>query len=431
MRIPPPGLGIAQLTPVTYRSQDRFQWDRLIAMATRTINKVTWRKSPIVVMTIVSALSAAGCGSGNGPSVQGGGVLIPIFDSIQLNVLTPLCTNCHVGATAPLGLRLDAANSYALLVGRASVQDPALLRVDPGNPNASYLIRKLEGTAATGGQMPLGAPTLAQADIDIIRQWITTGALRTPATVTGPIRVTSLDPLPNSAVPMLPMSVTAIFDRELNATTVDATTFFVERAGGDGSFGDGNEVTISPVSVTVPSVNSRTALFDMSTTTPVEDTYQVTLAGTGAAVLLDLGGNALDGEFTGSFPSGDDAAGGDFVAEFSVVGVQPTLQSIQDNVFTPVCAGCHTGPTSNDVNDLPGGMDLTSLSMSFMSLVGVTSLEDNNFQRVNDGDADASYLIQKLEGTASSGSQMPDGGAPLDQATIDVIRQWITDGAMM
>jgi len=396
-----------------------------------TSNKGMWRKSPVVMMTIFAVLATAGCGSGNGPSIQGGGILLPIFDSIQVNALTPLCTNCHVGATAPLGLRLDAANSYALLVGRASTQQPGLLRVNPGNPNASYLIQKLEGTAATGGQMPLGAPALAQADIDIIRQWITNGALRTPAPAIDPVRVTSLDPLPNSAVPMLPMTITAIFDRELNATTVDATTFLVERTGGDGTFGDGNEVSIIPVSVTVPNFNSQTAVFDMSTTSPVEDTYQITLAGTGATVMLDLGGNALDGEFSGNFPSGDGTAGGNFVAEFSVVGVQPTLQSIQDNVFTPTCAGCHTGPTSNDVNDLPSGMDLTSLSMSFMSLVGVTSLQDGNFQRVEADDPGASYLIQKLEGTATGGVQMPAGGPPLDQATIDVIRQWIFDGATM
>ena len=62
----------------------------------------------------------------------------------------------------------------------------------------------------------------------------------------------------------------------------------------------------------------------------------------GAATVQDLDANELDGEFSGSFPSGDGTAGGDFVAEFTVDGIQPTLQSIQDNVFTPICSGCHT-----------------------------------------------------------------------------------------
>jgi hypothetical protein len=48
---------------------------------------------------------------------------------------------------------------------------------------------------------------------------------------------------------------------------------------------------------------------------------------------------------------------------------------------------------------------------------------------VEAGDPDNSYLIQKLEGTASEGAQMPFGGPPLDQAVIDDIRQWIADGA--
>lgn len=384
------------------------------------------------VLPVLFALSAAGCGSGSGPSSSAGGPLLPNFESIQVNVLTPHCTSCHVGATAPLGLRLDQANSYALLVGRASVQSPGLLRVDPGNPNASYLIHKLEGSAPGGGQMPLGAPPLPQADIDVLRQWILDGAQPgSGSPPVAPVRVTSLDPLPDSTVAMLPLTITAIFDRELNANTVDFTTFLVERSGGDGTFGDGNEVAISPVSVSVPQVNPLTAVFDMSATMPVEDMYRITLIGTGPATIQDLGGNSLDGEFSVGFPSGDGIAGGSFIARFEVEGVQPMLQSIQNNVFTPTCAACHTGPTSSNVVDLPSAMDLTSLAVSFTSLVGVESLQDANFERVTPGNPDSSYLIQKLEGTASMGGQMPLGMTALDRATIDVIRQWILDGAQM
>jgi hypothetical protein len=61
----------------------------------------------------------------------------------------------------------------------------------------------------------------------------------------------------------------------------------------------------------------------------------------------------------------------------------------------------------------------------------VASLEDPGVDRVAPNDPDNSYLIQKLEGTASAGAIMPPFGTPLDQATIDAIRQWITDGAAM
>ena len=50
--------------------------------------------------------------------------------------------------------------------------------------------------------------------------------------------------------------------------------------------------------------------------------------------------------------------------------------------------------------------------------------------RVEPGDPDNSYLIRKLEGGPNiNGQQMPFGGPPLDQAVIDDIRQWISDGA--
>jgi hypothetical protein len=42
-------------------------------------------------------------------------------------------------------------------------------------------------------------------------------------------------------------------------------------------------------------------------------------------------------------------------------------------------------------------------------------------------EADSSYLVQKIEGTAQP--RMPQGGPYLSQATIDLIRQWISEGA--
>jgi len=374
-------------------------------------------------MTAVASCGGGDDGYGSGGG-GGGGTLQANFTSIQDNVFTPICTTCHSGAGAPQGLRLDSANSYALLVGVASQEQPAFQRVAAGDPNNSYLIKKLEGTAAIGGRMPLGGTALTQADINVIRQWITDGAQGPAGTVTTPVRMTSLSPVPDSTVLTVPTSIMAVFDRALDATSVDATTVIVERSGGDGTFGDGNEVTITPVSVTVPAANTKTIVVDISTAPPTEDVYRVTLVGTGPTMIRDLGGNALDGEFSGAFPSGNSTQGGNFVAKFTVAGIQPTLQAIQDNVFTPICSGCHTGPTSGA---LPGGMDLTSVAHSAASLINVASIENGALKRVLPNDADNSYLIKKLEGTA--GSQMPLGGQPLSAATIAKIRTWITNGA--
>jgi hypothetical protein len=114
----------------------------------------------------LAALAVAACtGSGVGldangnpipPGGGGGGEpLTPDFKSIQDNVFTPICTKCHIGAGAPEGLQLDAAHSYALLVGVPSTEQPNVLRVKAGDPDNSYIVQKLEGAPSiSGARMP-------------------------------------------------------------------------------------------------------------------------------------------------------------------------------------------------------------------------------------------------------------------------------------
>ena len=105
-------------------------------------------------------------------------------------------------------------------------------------------------------------------------------------------------------------------------------------------------------------------------------------------------------------------------------GMQPTLSSIQANVFTPTCArsGCHTGPAAQAGLRLEDGL-------SWQNLYLIASSQPPAPTRVIPMDPDGSFLIQKLEGPLV-GARMPDGGPYLQQATIDVIRQWILNGAL-
>jgi hypothetical protein len=150
-------------------------------------------------------MAASGCaGNGNGLDENGrpinGGESAPLaanLQSIQDHVFTPICTQCHAGAAAPLGFRLDQDSAYAMLVNAPSSEAPGLQRVTPGDPDASYLIQKLEGRAAVGAQMPLGQPPLPQATINVIRQWIANGAQATasatqPAVM--PMQVRAIEP---------------------------------------------------------------------------------------------------------------------------------------------------------------------------------------------------------------------------------------------
>jgi len=395
----------------------------------------------ILILTSISLfLEACTGGDGSGLACTGGdgsglpptlppGAFGPNFSEIQANVLTPTCatTGCHQGAGAPQGLRLDAAASYGMLVGVPSSEASSVLRVAPGDPNSSYLIQKLEGTASVGAQMPLNAPTVEQVSIDVIRQWISDGAIDDRVPSSAPIKVTSLTPIPDTALAAAPANIVAMFDRELDASTINMMTFVLEASGGDASFSENNETPITAANI---SATATTATFDLTGIALADDTYRVRLFGSGASIIMDLDANALDGEFSGIFPSGDDIAGGDFEASFSlaVPASTATLDALQANVFTPSCAfsGCHSGPTGNL---LPAGMDLSSADASFASLVGIASLQQPSLQRVMSNDPDNSYLVQKIEGTAASGGRMPLSGGVLDQALIDDIRQWISDGA--
>ncbi len=305
------------------------------------------------------------------------------------------------------------------------------MRVEPADPDNSYLIQKMEGTAATGGVMPPSG-MLAQTTIDIIRQWIIDGAIDDRVAPSTPIRVASLSPMPGAVLLAQPTQIVAGFDRQLDATSVNVNTFILEASGGDGTFADGNEAQIAAASITVPVVNPQSAVFDLTGVVLVDDTYRVMLLGTGATVIMDLDANALDGEFGGAFPSGNGLAGGVFQATFVIntpIVIGPTLDQIQAIVFTPSCAtvGCHTGGGAV----LPTAMDLTDADASFLALVGVPSIQDGALNRVTPMDPGNSYLIQKIEGNAAVGGIMPPlPQQPLDPAVIAEIRQWITDGAL-
>ena len=137
-------------------------------------------------LLILGLLSACGGGDGTGLDVNGrpigeGGTAPPAgptLASIQANVFTPSCAvaGCHGGVAAQRGLRLDAGFSAANLINVRSPVNSSLVRVVPGQPDASFLIHKLQGTQTLGDRMPQGGPFLSQTQIDDIRLWILNGA---------------------------------------------------------------------------------------------------------------------------------------------------------------------------------------------------------------------------------------------------------------
>lgn len=100
------------------------------------------------------------------------------LSAIQETIFTPSCatSGCHAGANPPDGLLLTAGDAYTNIVNVASVQMPSLSRVEPGNPDDSYLVRKIRGAGIVAGRMPLGRPSLSSEEIDLIVRWVTEGA---------------------------------------------------------------------------------------------------------------------------------------------------------------------------------------------------------------------------------------------------------------
>jgi hypothetical protein len=197
-------------------------------------------------VVFASLLIAACAGNGEGldangqPLAPGGSSLPPLsadFDSIQANIFTPICSVCHIGGGAPEGLRLDAADSFNLLVGVPSTEVPSLLRVKPGDPDNSYIIQKLEGHAAVGAQMPFGCPTtqpcLTTSTIAFIRQWITDGAQPAAAAATvhaaAPLAITSIVPDGVEPVSASPPQIMIAFNHDLDVTQIDGQSMHIEK----------------------------------------------------------------------------------------------------------------------------------------------------------------------------------------------------------
>jgi hypothetical protein len=196
-------------------------------------------------LTLVTIAACAGNGEGldaNGRPIVPGSTpsttppLSADFDSIQANVFTPICSVCHAGGTAPEGLRLDAANSFNLLVGVPSTEVPSLMRVKPGDPDNSYIIQKLEGHAAVGAQMPDGCPTtqpcLPAATIAFIAQWITNGAppsASAAAPAAAPLAITSIVPDSDEPVSASPPQIMLAFNHDLDVTQIEPRSVHIEK----------------------------------------------------------------------------------------------------------------------------------------------------------------------------------------------------------
>ena len=254
-------------------------------------------------VALVLALLAGCAGNGQGldangrPLVPGGSAPPPLsadFESIQENIFTPICSVCHAGGGAPEGLRLDAVNSYNLLVGVPSTEVPSLLRVKPGDPDNSYIIQKLEGHAAVGAQMPFGCPTtqacLTASTIAFIRQWITDGAppAAAAAALSAPLAVTSIVPDSMESVSGPPPQVMVAFNHELDVSQLATVSAHFEKMAAAGA----PVIEQVPARISVSSVNLR-ALMIWPGRTLSAGHYRLVIDAASSGQISDIAGQTV------------------------------------------------------------------------------------------------------------------------------------------
>ena len=268
-----------------------------------------------VLSTAIACMAAAllgGC-AGNGVGLDANGnpigsgssapaALSADFQSIQDNVFTPICTRCHIGANAPEGLQLDAAHSYALLVGVPSAEVPSVLRVKAGDPTDSYLIQKLQNSnGIVGAQMPFGGPYLPQATIDFIRQWIMNGAPQ--ATAAGAPTVAHEQSQPAT------LMVTATMPADGSAVAAPLATIAIGFSHEpDASFLGGavrlQNITAAPlpVPVLIAQAQGNPATVLLTPLAPLAPgVYRVTVHGGDATAMTAVGGESLSADYSFTF----------------------------------------------------------------------------------------------------------------------------------
>src|SRR5216684_2946762 len=145
-------------------------------------------KRVLVLSVLLSAAATlAGCDESLSSLAGPTPALQPTFASIQHEIFETTdsagrtaCVQCHTstGRVPSGGINLNHDVAYDQLVNFPVREKPGAIRVIPGDPDNSYLIQKLEGTAGIVlRRMPFnGPPYLTDGQILIIRRWIALGA---------------------------------------------------------------------------------------------------------------------------------------------------------------------------------------------------------------------------------------------------------------
>jgi hypothetical protein len=213
-------------------------------------------------------------------------------------------------------------------------------------------------------------------------------------------RITSANPAPSTQVTATTfLPVTLGVNENVNPATLTTSTILAVRSGGDGVFGNGNDVqmTIDPASIKVDYLKidaqgSITVSFNITGSSFPNDLYRVTLVGTGTGAVADRAGNPLNGQFNGSFPSGVSSyngTGSNFVMYYTIldpskfvtryVGAPGGSGAVgsRNNPYPTITAGLAAAQIGDTVAVLPGVYNENVVLKSLVQLVSASASSTN------------------------------------------------------
>jgi hypothetical protein len=300
--------------------------------------------------------------------------------------------------------------------GDTTIDQSYVVRYDVSDPDGDAVTWSLgwtsgakTGTFTTGltggkGMVTIDTSTLASGTYTLVAT-LDDGTVKVMVSSTGTLTV----PAGRNAAPTV--VVTAPNGGEFFYMTQPVTVTWLGNDDGASLVGDVvalRGTTVVPIATGVAETPGQPASvsWDLSAVTPATNyRIQVTVKDTGGLTATDTS----DADF--------------------VVSAPPAQVSFSSQVQPIFDANC-TGSMCHDANQPQESLNLTK-GTSYGQLVGIASKECASTQRVKAGSPDQSYLVWKLQGSGGcfTGSRMPKGTAALSSTDIQLIRDWIANGA--
>lgn len=239
-----------------------------------------------------------------------------------------------------------------------------------------------------------------------------------------------------------PNKIYVKFNSAIDPATLTSATVLLQESGGDGIFGNANSSNDKYVNLagklTYDSAN-QTLIIDLAGTglTLADDSYRLTLVGTGTSVIASPSGDALDGENTSNnddpngkqlaLPSGDQFPGGNFTLNFIINATPPTI--------TPGSLALASSSDSNISGDLVTNNARPTFTGSItvknplvqpiagqIVVLDVSTKGDGNFDRMNVGTAltDASGNFSITVGTDGAATGLVTNASGLADSLYNV-----------